>query len=104
MRVAGPVSHGGNSHATLTLVFRPADGSAYGVLLLNSNAMDVLPSPTSVTFRVTGGVLDFYFLLGPTPAAVLEQLTSVVGRPALPPYWSLGLMNSKCVAPRVLGA
>ena len=77
-----------------------ADGSAYGVLLLNSNAMDVLPAPTNVTFRVTGGVLDFYFLLGPTPAAVLEQLTSVIGRPSLPPYWSLGLMNSKCAAPR----
>ena len=67
------------------------------MLLLNSNAMDVLVNRTSVGFRVTGGVLDFYFLLGPSPAAVLEQLTSVIGRPALPPYWSLGLMNSKCV-------
>ena len=76
-----------------------ADGFAYGVLLLNSNAMDVLPAPANVSFRVTGGVLDFYFLLGPTPAAVLEQLTSVIGRPGLPPYWSLGLMNSKCVTP-----
>ena len=84
----------------LTHVVCHADGSAYGVLLLNSNAMDVLPAPTNVTFRVTGGVLDFYFLLGPTPAAVLEQLTFVIGRPSLPPYWSLGLMNSKCAAPR----
>ena len=30
---------------------------------------------------------------------MLGQLTSVVGRPSLPPYWSLGLMNSKCAAP-----
>ncbi|KAK9845865.1 hypothetical protein WJX81_004565 [Elliptochloris bilobata] len=71
------------------------DASAHGILLLNSNAMDVVPARASVSFRATGGVLDFYFLLGPTPAAVAEQLASVVGRPALPPYWSLGLMNSK---------
>ena len=38
---------------------------------------------------------DFYFFLGPTPNAVLEQLTSMVGRPMMAPYWSLGLMNSK---------
>ena len=66
------------------------------MLLLNSNAMDVVLSPDRVSWRVTGGVLDFYFLMGPTPNAVLEQLTTIIGRPVMPPYWSLGLMNSKC--------
>ncbi len=75
-----------------------ADGSTHGVVLLNSNAMDVVLTKTRVSWRVTGGVLDFYFLLGPTPNAVLEQLTSLIGRPVMPPYWSLGLMNSKCAA------
>ncbi|EIE19743.1 hypothetical protein COCSUDRAFT_31111 [Coccomyxa subellipsoidea C-169] len=71
------------------------DGSAHGVLLLNSNAMDVVLTKTRVQWRVTGGVLDFYFLMGPTPNAVLDQLTTIIGRPVMPPYWSLGLMNSK---------
>ena len=73
-----------------------ADGSTHGVVLLNSNAMDVVLTPTRISWRVTGGLLDFYFLMGPTPNAVLEQLTSLIGRPVMPPYWSLGLMNSKC--------
>jgi hypothetical protein len=78
-----------------------ADGSSHGVLLLNSNGMEIVPGPDSLSFRAIGGVLDFYIFAGPTPAAVLEQLTAVVGRPYLPPYWSMGLMNSKCAGPRL---
>lgn len=62
---------------------------------MNSNGMDVMVTNTSISYRMIGGVADIYFFLGPTPNAVLEQLTSAVGRPVLPPYWSLGLMNSK---------
>ena len=76
-----------------------ADGKAHGVLLLNSNGMDVVLTKTKVRWSVTGGVLDIYFLMGPTPNLVLDQLTSIIGRPVMPPYWSLGLMNSKCVLP-----
>ena len=72
-----------------------ADGLAHGTLLLNSNAMDVVLHSTSVTWRVVGGVLDFYILTGPTPHSVLEQLTGLIGRPVMPPFWALGLMNSK---------
>ena len=32
---------------------------------------------------------------------VLNQLTSIVGRPVMPPYWSLGLMQSKCALPHL---
>lgn len=31
-----------------------------------------------------------YFLMGPTPADVVRQYTSTVGKPALPPMWGLG--------------
>lgn len=67
------------------------DGNANGVLLLNSNAMDIFlqPSP-AITFRTTGGVLDFYFFIGPEPDTVIQQYVSAIGRPTLPPYWALG--------------
>ena len=72
-----------------------AGGEAHGVLVMNSNGMDVVLLPTTMQFRTTGGVLDMYFLAGPTPMDVLNQATSIFGRPLLPPYWSLGLMHSK---------
>ncbi|NWI95931.1 LYAG glucosidase, partial [Pitta sordida] len=67
------------------------DGSAHGVFLLNSNAMDVLlqPSP-ALTWRTTGGILDFYIFLGPDPQSVVRQYLDVVGFPSMPPYWGLG--------------
>jgi alpha-glucosidase (family GH31 glycosyl hydrolase) len=40
--------------------------------------------------RVLGGVLDFYFFLGPTPEEVVQQYQEVIGRPAMPPWWALG--------------
>jgi len=57
--------------------------------------MDVVPAADRLTYRVVGGVLDLFFLLGPSPLDVMDQLTRLVGRPALPAYWALGLMNSK---------
>ncbi|XP_064256732.1 LOW QUALITY PROTEIN: maltase-glucoamylase-like [Passer domesticus] len=67
------------------------DGKAHGVLLLNSNAMDVTFQPTpALTYRTTGGILDFYLVLGPTPEEVVQEYTGLVGRPMLPPYWALG--------------
>uniref|UniRef100_A0A8C2JQI4 alpha-glucosidase n=1 Tax=Cyprinus carpio TaxID=7962 RepID=A0A8C2JQI4_CYPCA len=65
--------------------------SAHGVLLLNSNAMDVTFQPTpALTYRTIGGILDFYMVMGPTPEEVVQQYTEMIGRPVLPAYWSLG--------------
>ncbi|XP_063816822.1 lysosomal alpha-glucosidase isoform X2 [Pseudophryne corroboree] len=67
------------------------DGSAHGVFLLNSNAMDVLLQPApALTWRTTGGILDFYMFLGPDPKAVIRQYQEAIGLPFMPPFWGLG--------------
>lgn len=67
------------------------DGSAHGVFLLNSNAMDVLLQPTpALTWRTIGGILNFYVLLGPEPKSVIRQYLEVIGLPFMPPFWGLG--------------
>jgi alpha-glucosidase (family GH31 glycosyl hydrolase) len=67
------------------------DGRAHGVALVNSNAQNVelAPYPT-ITYRTIGGSLTFNIFLGPLPDQVVQQYTTFVGKPALPPYWALG--------------
>lgn len=43
-----------------------------------------------LTYRTLGGILDFYVFSGPSPLQVVEQYVSLIGRPAMPPFWSLG--------------
>ncbi|KAL4105968.1 hypothetical protein PRIC1_004023 [Phytophthora ramorum] len=65
-------------------------GQAHGVLLLNSNGMDVTMDSRHLVYQTIGGVLDFNIVVGPTPANVVSQYTKLIGRPKLMPYWSYG--------------
>jgi alpha-glucosidase (family GH31 glycosyl hydrolase) len=66
------------------------DGKAHGVFLLNSNAMDVLLDSGKLQYKVIGGILDFFFFVGPTPKEVTRQYLSLIGTTEMIPYWGLG--------------
>ncbi|XP_078612816.1 sucrase-isomaltase, intestinal-like [Branchiostoma floridae x Branchiostoma japonicum] len=103
-------------HHPFYMCLEDSDGNANGVFLLNSNAMEVTLQPPvtsvksqirddildmervampTVTYRVIGGVLDFYMFLGPSPENVVQQYTEMIGRSIMPAYWGLGFQLSR---------
>ncbi|KAF7362662.1 Glycoside hydrolase family 31 protein [Mycena venus] len=68
----------------------------HGVFLLSPAAADILllTPPSSLTsliqYRLIGGIISLYFLSGPTPVSVIEQYSSIVGKPTWQPYWGFG--------------
>ncbi|CAG0882499.1 unnamed protein product [Cyprideis torosa] len=76
------------------------DGSLHGVLFFNSNPQEYTffkedGQIPSLTLRAIGGIFNFHLFTGPTFDLVSQQYTEVIGRPMLPPYWSLGFQLSK---------
>ena len=57
--------------------------------------MDVNLTASHLTYKTIGGILDFYFLLGPNPLTLTTQYTDLVGRPFMPPVWSMGWHQCK---------
>lgn len=65
----------------------------HAVLLLNSNGMDIKINNTAgqyLEYNTLGGVLDFYFVAGPGPSEAASQISEIVGKPAMMPYWGFG--------------
>ena len=64
---------------------------AHGVLILNSNAMEVETGPgPHLVYRTIGGQIDLAFFPGPKPEEVIQQYLAYIGTPFLPAYWALG--------------
>ncbi len=73
-------------------------GKAYGVFLDNTwrtwfdfgkGARD------AYSFGSDGGELDYYFIAGPQPKAVLARYADLTGKTPLPPLWSLGFQQCR---------
>lgn len=87
-----------NLYSSHPVYFEHRPTGTHGVLLLNSNGMDVKLTGSdagvpALEYNVIGGVLDFYFLAGSEtdPTAVARQYAAITGFPAEVPYWSFGL-------------
>jgi alpha-glucosidase len=62
----------------------------HAVFLLNSNGKSIKINDSTLEYDLLGGVLDLYFLAGPTPVAAAQQYSEVVGKSVMMPYWGLG--------------
>jgi alpha-glucosidase len=70
---------------------RGANGT-HAVFLLNSNGMDIKINRTDsegqyLEYNTIGGIVDIYFLAGPSPQEAAQQYAATVGLPAMMPYW-----------------
>ncbi|XP_072477631.1 sucrase-isomaltase, intestinal [Notamacropus eugenii] len=92
----GDNNHNLYGQQTFFTCIEDATGLSFGVFLMNSNAMEIFVQPTPIiTYRVIGGILDFYIFVGDNPEHVVQQYTEFIGRPAMPSYWSLGFQLSR---------
>ncbi|KAL1935041.1 hypothetical protein VTP01DRAFT_4181 [Rhizomucor pusillus] len=68
------------------------NGKAHGTLLLNAHGMDVFFSEGRITYKIIGGVLDFYFFIpkDSKPNSVVQSYTDLIGKPIMPALWMLG--------------
>ncbi|PHH79053.1 hypothetical protein CDD83_3898 [Cordyceps sp. RAO-2017] len=89
------VPTGSNLYGSHPFYMENRPGGTHGVFLLNSNGMDVVINKTAdgeqyLEYNTLGGVLDFWFIDGPSPVEVAREYADIVGKPAMQPYWSLG--------------
>ena len=73
-------------------------GGAYGIFLDNTwrSWFDFgKQARSSYSFGSDGGQLDYYFIAGPEPRAVVERYADLTGKTPLPPLWSLGFQQCR---------
>lgn len=90
------IPEGENLYGNHPVYFDHRADSTTGFLMMNSNGMEVVLDQDSqgrrfLEWRMTGGVIDMYIFGGPTPVEVAQQYAALIGKPAMVPYWSLGV-------------
>ncbi|KAF4978132.1 hypothetical protein FZEAL_5430 [Fusarium zealandicum] len=88
------VPQGENLYGAHPIYFDHREKGTHGVFLLNSNGMDIFIDKKAgkqfLEYNIIGGVLDFYFVAGPSPREVAKQYAEITKLPLMVPYWGLG--------------
>jgi alpha-glucosidase len=74
------------------------NSQAYGLFYDNSHraTFDLgFTGQEAAVYTADGGVLDYYFIHGPSLKKVIGRYTELTGRMPLPPLWSLGHQQSR---------
>ena len=72
-----------------------------GFIFLNSNAQDVqiyksiIEQKTKLSHNTIGGIIDYYIIVDDSPENIIKHINFLLGNPILPPYWALGLHQSR---------
>jgi alpha-glucosidase (family GH31 glycosyl hydrolase) len=66
-----------------------------GIFFRNSNAMSPVitykdEDEATLSYITTGGQVEIYFMFKGTAKQIISAYQNLVGKPALPPLWSLG--------------
>jgi alpha-glucosidase len=78
------------------------ENGTHGVFLASSQGMDVKiddSEGTYLEYNALGGVIDLYFLSGPSPKEVAVQYSALAGTPTMMPYWGFGSHQCKYAVP-----
>ncbi|KAL4925728.1 glycosyl hydrolases family 31-domain-containing protein [Aspergillus undulatus] len=89
---------GENLYGAHPIYFDHRQNGTHGVFLLNSNGMDIFIDNKGnqyLEYNIIGGVLDFYFIAGPSPRDVATQYAEITQTPLMTPYWGLGFHQCK---------
>ncbi len=93
----------GTVTANLPIPFFMSTGNegagGYGLFIDNTHrsVFDMGKSRSdSYGWEAEGGELVYYLMYGPSLRKVVERFTLLTGRPSLPPFWSLGFIQSRC--------
>lgn len=94
-RDAGAVPQNSNLYGSHPVYFEHRRGSdkTHAVLFLNSNGMDIKIDKAGgqyLEYNTLGGVIDLYFLAGPSPFDVAREYSEITQRAAMMPYWGFG--------------
>ena len=63
-----------NLYGAFPYYVQMVNGLAHGVLMYNSNGMDVALTSSDITFKMIGGVVDLYVFAGTSPRDVVAQV------------------------------
>jgi alpha-glucosidase len=75
---------GSNLYGSHPVYLEMRGSKAHGVFLANSNGMDININYTDedgqyLEYNTIGGVIDLFFVAGPTPSDVAKQYAGIVG-------------------------